>query len=219
MSGDNQPQVCEKHCACKELVHQTKLIVLTGGPGAGKTAVLELVRKQLCEHVAILPEAASIVFGGGFWRLETPSARLAAQKAIIHIQQEMENLVLDEKKWSIGLCDRGLPDGLAYWPSEEASFWQATGMTRQKAYDRYYSVIHLRSPGEDQGYNHQNPLRIESAHQAALIDEKIHAVWSKHPRYHMVESATDFLTKARKAINLAVDDLPDCCRSGFQKNI
>jgi len=215
MPSDNQPQVCEKHCACKELVHQTKLVVLTGGPGAGKTAVLEIIRKQLCEHVVILPEAASIVFGGGFWRLDSPSAKQAAQRAILHVQQEMENLVLGEQKWSIGLCDRGIPDGLAYWPADAPSFWQAAGTNLQAEYARYYSVIHLRSPAEGQGYNHQNPLRIESASQAARIDEKIFSVWSKHPRYRMMESTPNFLTKAQKVINHIIDDLPECCRSGF----
>jgi broad-specificity NMP kinase len=38
-------------------------MVLTGGPGAGKTAVLELLRHSLCDDVAILSEAAGIIFG------------------------------------------------------------------------------------------------------------------------------------------------------------
>jgi nucleoside-triphosphatase THEP1 len=42
-------------------------VVLTGGPGGGKTAVLELVQRTLCEHVKVLPEAAGMVFRGGFW--------------------------------------------------------------------------------------------------------------------------------------------------------
>lgn len=215
MPDINQPVVCEKHCVCKELVHKTKLVVLTGGPGAGKTAVLEIIRKQLCEHVAILPEAASIVFGGGFWRLDTPSARQAAQRAIIHIQQEMENLVLGEQKWAVGLCDRGLLDGLAYWQDDEPAFWRAAGTTLQSTYERYYSVIHLRSPAADLGYNHQNPLRVESAAQASVIDKKISSVWSKHPRYRIVESAPDFLIKAKRAMDYIIEDLPECCRSGF----
>jgi predicted ATPase len=47
------------------MVTHPKLVVLTGGPGAGKTALLEVVRRHFCEHVVVLPEAASIVFGGG----------------------------------------------------------------------------------------------------------------------------------------------------------
>ena len=58
-----------KPCACED-AHTRRRIVMTGGPGAGKTAVLELVRVHFCEHIKVLNEAASIVFGGGFPRSE-----------------------------------------------------------------------------------------------------------------------------------------------------
>ena len=209
---DNHPNVCEQHCNTQELVHNTRLVVITGGPGAGKTAVLEMARKTLCDHVAILPEAASIVFGGGFWRLQSTSARLAAQRAIVHVQKEMEYLVLSEHQWSVGLCDRGSLDGIAYWPGDESAFWHITGTSLEVEYERYFSVIHLRSPSEEHGYNHQNPLRIESASQASIIDHKICSIWSKHPRYRAIESTPDFLTKARIAMQHIADDLPECCR-------
>ena len=51
-----------KPCDCTER-HARRRVVLTGGPGAGKTAVLELIRLFFCEHVKTLPESASIVFG------------------------------------------------------------------------------------------------------------------------------------------------------------
>lgn len=59
-----------------------------GGPGAGKTALLELIRQSFCSHVKILPEAAGIVFGGGFPRESEPTCRRAAQRAIFHVQRE-----------------------------------------------------------------------------------------------------------------------------------
>ncbi len=217
MTANNKPMVCQKQCNCQQDVHQkTKLVVLTGGPGAGKTAVLEIIRKDLCEHVVILPESASIVFGGGFWRLDSLSGRQASQRAIMHIQQEMEKLVLGEEKWPLGLCDRGILDGLAYWPGDERDFWQAAGTNLEAEYARYHSVIHLRTPTEDFGYNHQNPLRIESAAQAAEIDNRIFSIWSKHPRYRMVESTPDFLAKAEKAIAYILADMPGCCAEALQ---
>ncbi len=73
-------------CPCTER-HPAKRIVLTGGPGAGKTAVLELVRHSLCEHVRIVPEAASIVFGGGFPRDSALETRRAGQRAIFYLQR------------------------------------------------------------------------------------------------------------------------------------
>ena len=128
---------CEAPCQCCDSEHSCELIVLTGGPGAGKTAVLEAARKVLCQHVAILPEAASIVFGGGFWRLESQNAKKSSQRAIFHIQQEMESLVVGEKKWGIGLCDRGTLDGLAYWTDTEECFWSAFNTSREKEFSRY----------------------------------------------------------------------------------
>ena len=87
--------------------HKAGLVVVTGGPGAGKTAIVEMAKKDFCQHVAILPEAASIIFGGGFWRLNTLNAKMAAQRAIFHVQREMEGLITSENRWALGLCDRG----------------------------------------------------------------------------------------------------------------
>ncbi len=70
-------------CECRE-PHAHTRIVLTGGPGAGKTAVLELVRQHFCEHVHVLHEAAGIVFGGGFPRAADGNALRAAQRAIFY---------------------------------------------------------------------------------------------------------------------------------------
>ncbi|MBI1215009.1 MAG: AAA family ATPase [Alphaproteobacteria bacterium] len=192
----------------------TKLIVVTGGPGAGKTAVLEMLKKMLCPQVAVLPEAASIVFGGGFWRMESENARLASQRAILHIQQEMESLVTGEGQWMVGLCDRGSLDGLAYWVGKEADFFKAAGTSLEKEHAKYHSVIHLRSPGKESGYNHQNELRIETAQQAHVIDEKIHQIWSKHPRYKIVDNFPNFIDKAHYAIRMIAEELPECCRAG-----
>jgi predicted ATPase len=110
-------------CDCDRR-HQTRRVVLTGGPGAGKTAVLELVRATACRHVRILPEAASVVFGGGFPRHDGFEERRAAQRAIFHVQRELETLGEAEGA-AILLCDRGTLDGLAYWPGSPDDLWAA----------------------------------------------------------------------------------------------
>jgi hypothetical protein len=208
-----QPAVCEKKCKCEMNTDSTRLVVVTGGPGAGKTAVLEMAKKIFCEHVVVMPESASIVFGGGFWRIQTPTALTAAQRAIYHVQSEMENLVLNERRWSTALCDRGTLDGLAYWGDGDARFWEMTHGKIEDEYAKYSMVIHLRSPSQQQGYNHQNPLRIENAAQAHALDEKIFRLWSQHPKYVMIESTMSFLDKAHLAIQEIKKSLPDCCRS------
>jgi predicted ATPase len=196
-------------CDCSQN-HPPRRIVLTGGPGAGKTAVLEMMRKTLCEHVKVVPEAASVVFGGGFPRTEALEARRAAQRAIFFIQRELEAAVTAENV-SIALCDRGTVDGLAYWPGS-GELWSAVGTTHDEQLARYHAVIHLRTPALETGYNHQNPLRVESAVQAAEIDARIVAAWAAHPRRFEVGSSPDFLAKVARVIELVRNELPECCR-------
>ena len=212
-----EPFGCESTCECGENRHDCQLVVLTGGPGAGKTAVLESVRKILCNHVAILPESAGIVFGGGFWRMDSMSGRVASQRAIFHIQNEMENLVRGEQRWGIGLCDRGSLDGLAYWPEDEESFWTTFQTSKSQEYEKYKAVIHLRSPSLDKGYNHQNPIRVETAEEAARIDNRIHQVWKDHHNYAMIESTDSFLEKVNLAFKKIESFLPGCCKEHFEK--
>lgn len=80
-------EACTAPCSCADGRHDPQLVVITGGPGAGKTAVLELARRSLGRHVLVLPEAAGIVFGGGF---PSEAAQRASQRAIFHIQRETE---------------------------------------------------------------------------------------------------------------------------------
>lgn len=213
----NQLYNCEHQCPASELPTSAELVVLTGGPGAGKTAVLEFVRKVLCEHIAILPESASILFGGGFWRLDSPTSKKAAQKAIYYVQQELQNLVAEEGRWALGLCDRGTLDGLAYWPNSREQFFASFSTNLEKEYAKYKAVIHLRSPSLDNGYNHQNPIRIETAEVAARIDEKIHEVWKNHPNYIVIESTSNFAEKLQVATEHIRSLVPVCCRQHLER--
>jgi predicted ATPase len=196
---------------CPHESHEPRLVVLTGGPGAGKTAVLEVVRKHFCSHIGVLPEAASIVFSGGFPRRPTVPARRAAQRAISRVQVELERMMIEEATVAVALCDRGTIDGLAYWPDSEKSFWEQLGATRERELARYAAVIHLRTPSAE-SYNHRNPVRTESARDAVEVDERILRAWDGHPRRAIVESTTDFLEKVARVIELIRAELPDCCK-------
>lgn len=138
-------------CECKATDHVPRLVVLTGGPGAGKTAVLEIVKRNFCEHVQVLPEAASIVFGGGFPRESSLAWRRAAQRAICRVQRELERGALEARSAAVVLCDRGTVDSLAYWPLDDSSFWPEVGSTLETELARYAAVIHLRTPAADGG--------------------------------------------------------------------
>lgn len=196
-------------CECAG-VHEPRRVVLTGGPGAGKTAVLEAVRQAFCEHVLVLPEAAGILFGGGFPRLQHETARRAAQRAIYHVQRELESVTAAMQP-AVMLCDRGTVDGYAYWPGPD-DFWQQVGTTLEAELARYDAVIHLRV-APDGAYNHINPLRLESAAEARAVDDRILLAWEKHPHRVVIEAEDDFLNKAANAIEVITREVPACCRS------
>lgn len=199
-------------CCCPATSHPPHLVVLTGGPGAGKTAVLEVVRRSFCEHIAVLPEAASIVFGGGFPRRDTDSARRAVQRAIYHVQRQLEVLAVEEGRAAVVLCDRGTLDGLAYWPGTPDGYWRELGTTVKDELSRYRAVIHLRTPDAAGGYDHRNPLRVESAEEAARIDERILEAWRGHPARQVVNPADHFLEKLANTLAHLRDLVPACCR-------
>lgn len=186
-------------------------MVLTGGPGAGKTAVLEVVRRRFCQHLVVLPEAATIIFGGGFPRRPSIEARRRAQIAIFHVQDQMERLEVAERDAALVLCDRGVVDGLAYWPGEPDEYWREVRTTPAEVMARYEAVIHLRTPDAKNGYDHTNPIRIESAEEAMRIDRRIAEVWASHPRRYVVESSVDFVEKLERTLEIISALAPACC--------
>lgn len=119
------------------------------------------------------------------------------ERAIFHIQVEMEKLGIAEKKWSVGLCDRGTLDELAYWPMGEDTLWKMSKSEASEEYRKYFAVIQLRSPSA----------------QAGEIDEKIAKAWAGHPNYHVIGSAKNFLDKAQSAIKLISQYVPECCQA------
>ena len=207
----NDPEYGAAHCACTAPSHQARLIVVTGGPGGGKTALLELARRDLCEHVALLPEAASVVYGGGFPRRELAPNRRAGQRAIFAVQHELERDEIEQGSAGLILCDRGTVDAVAYWPGDVAEFWRDVGSSAAVELLRYATVIHMRTPPAPE-YNHRNPLRIESAAEAARLDARIADAWRDHPRRFIIEHRPDFFAKASEAMGIIRAEVPPCCR-------
>ncbi len=204
-------QFGHRTCQCKVSNHQVRYIALTGGPGGGKTAVLEIAERIFCKHVVVLPEAASIVFSGGFPRHSSDHGRRAAQRTIYHVQTEMEELMRAEDGVAIVLCDRGTVDGLAYWPDAGPSYCESLGTTLEKELARYDAVIHLETPDDEHGYNRENSLRVENALTAKAIDQRIALAWHSHPSRVVIPSSDRFLDKAQKAISAIGQLMPACC--------
>jgi predicted ATPase len=199
-------------CRCEKIRHKPKLVVLTGGPGGGKTAVLEMARRYFCQHVVIAPEAASIVFGGGFPRSDLANSQRAAQRAIFHVQKALETVALENRKTAVMLCDRGTLDGLAYWPGSRQNFFEEFGIDFETELSRYSAVVHVEVPALAWGYE-KNRIRRESVSEAQEIDQRIARAWREHPRVMTVGAQAGFLDKLAYAIELLRGELPLCCQT------
>lgn len=180
-------------------------ICLTGGPGAGKTAVTDLIKREFSSELAVLPESASILYGGGFPRAQKPVDQRAVQNAIYHVQLSAEMLMLSRSKSTRVqgiVCDRGTLDGVAYWPGTRASFLKAVGTTLDAEFARYDLVLHLETASASHGYDHSNPLRTESVQQALALDRKISSAWKGHPKVIFVEARESFIEKTEEVLGL-----------------
>jgi predicted ATPase len=171
-------------------------IVVTGGPGGGKTTAADLYRREIGERVVIVPEAATLLFSGGFPRSPEIHARQSAQCAIYHVQKNLEDVQSALYPQRILLCDRGTVDGAAYWPGAEQTFFDAVGSTEQAELDRYDAVIFFESAAVGgMSVEGGNPTRIESNEQAIDLDRRLREIWSKHPRFVVVPHNPSFVKK------------------------
>lgn len=173
-------------------------IVVTGGPSGGKTTLIEALEKDLAGKLSIVPEAASILYRGGFPRKTTNPGKIHAQRAICFTQRELEELVSKESKTSVLICDRGSLDSIAYWPGSESEFFASLATTRQKELSRYDWVIHLDTAALN-AFDTTNPIRIESPKEALELNEKVKAAWSGHPQRLIIPHQQEFLAKITKA--------------------
>ena len=171
-------------------------IVLTGGPGGGKTTAADLFRREIGEQVIIVPESATLLFSGGLPRVDELHARCAAQNAIFHLQRSLEIIQSSLYPERVLLCDRGTIDGAVYWPEEAGDFFEQMGTTFKAELARYDAVIFFESAAVgDMSIETGNPTRIESNREAVALDKKLRALWSQHPRFTFVPHNPSFFKK------------------------
>jgi hypothetical protein len=177
-------------------------LVVTGGPSGGKTTLIETLQKEFPEDLAVVTEAASVLYRGGFPRLNSNKARVHAQRAIYFVQSELEKLVSShESGRSLIVCDRGSIDGAAYWPGGVQGFFRSLGTSLPTELKRYDWVLHLDTTAMGFYSSANNPVRTETHEQALKLNLKIKSAWSKHPQRLILPHQEKFIQK----INLAIE--------------
>jgi predicted ATPase len=186
-------------------VGDPKIVVLTGGPGGGKSSFLADIRRDpdLVDRVVILPEAIHAAM-----RSSVGPHEPLFQRLVVNLQKGIEQAMAQslDGEDRVLLTHRGTLDPLAFclangWTEE--LFLRTTGVCLAEEYRRYYGVIHLVSTavGAQQFYRFRpEEHRPETPGEAAILDEHLGRIWGQHPRYHRIDNDTlDWPTKSQFA--------------------
>jgi hypothetical protein len=144
-----------------------------------------------------VPEVATLLFRHVFPAVQSEDERRAVQRAIFHVQSELESVYAGRLvDGQILLCDRGTVDGGGYWPSGHRAFFEAMATAWEHELARYDAVLFLETAAAGGlAIDHGNPVRTEDIATAVAIDRRLHDVWSSHPNFFHVPHARRFADK------------------------
>lgn len=177
-------------------------IVLTGGPCAGKSTLAEMLSRAFQNSLINVPEAASLLFNGGFPRFSHPESRKSTQRAIYRVQVELEASYGAQFPSLALVLDRGTIDGAAYWPDGPDAFFATMGTSLEAELARYDRVIYLESAAQKDYEIHRaaNPNRNESWEEATRLDRETFKLWSRHPSFIVIPNQRSFAHKVAEVL-------------------
>jgi predicted ATPase len=190
-------------------------IVLTGGPGGGKTTAADLFRREIGDRLVIVPESATTLFAGGFPRPADAEAQRSLQRAIFEVQRSLEDVQAALFPDRILVCDRGTVDGAAYWPDGTDGFFEKMGSTHAAEMARYDAVLFFETAAVGgMAFEGGNRYRTESNEEALRLDRDLRAIWSTHARFHLVPHNASFLHKINVGLAILESVLAEFASAG-----
>lgn len=187
--------------------HGVRRIVLTGGPGSGKSTAAAFLAREFVDDLWVLPESATLLYKGGLPRATTDMGQQVAQRAIYTVQRSLEDATLLQHPDRVQLCDRATIDGAAYWPDGPEAFFRALGTTHAAELARYDAVVFMHTAARmPAGYERDMDVRTEDQDEAVELDQRMFQLYADHPRLVSVESSASFLDKLI-AVRTAIDEM------------
>jgi len=188
-----------------------KKIVITGGPGSGKTVITAALAAEQPDKFVLVPEAATQVYTQlqTRWDQLDLAGRHDAQRRMYRLQLEQESRLAAAHPDKILLLDRGTVDGSAYWPEGPDAFWHDIGTTHAAELARYDAVILLETCAVLGLYDGDNSnfCRFEDADAAVRSSAVLKTLWADHPRVVYVDSypsLADKIDAVRRALEQTV---------------
>ena len=185
--------------------HPVYRVCFTGGPCAGKTTSLSVVRERLEQEgftVLCTPEAATMLFTAGAGiAFEDPTEErvFQFQLALLNMQLCVEAQLCDVARScgrpAVVLCDRGAMDGRAFcsddtWGRITRACGRSTEELRDAQYDLVVHLVTAAQGAEDCYTTENNEARTESPADARAQDERLLEVWFGHPNRSIIHNTS-----------------------------
>jgi CYTH domain-containing protein/predicted ATPase len=185
-------------------LHTPYEIVITGGPCAGKTTAMAILKQKLADYgfkVLICPETATLAMSSGldvvgFATQGDPKVWFEVQRQILRTQRALRERYRAfaglYAEPVVILFDRGEMDNAAYIDSDlYSALLEEERLSLYDVRDSYDLVVHLvtAADGAEAGYTlANNTTRSESPELARELDQKTLAAWVGHPRLRIIDN-------------------------------
>mmetsp|Transcript_89820 Transcript_89820/g.187753 ORF Transcript_89820/g.187753 Transcript_89820/m.187753 type:complete len:473 (+) Transcript_89820:65-1483(+) len=194
-------------------------IILTGGPGGGKSSALATLRDHLSKtgyQVIVVPENSTTLLNnsGGYDAAWHGTERhVMMQTLFLRFQLYQEEIYnswpnLRPERPHIILQDRGCLDGRLFCTEEQ---WEKVltnvGIKEEDLLHRYDLIIHMTSAASgleeayDYGPGSSNPARYHTPEQARVADELAQKTYEKHPHVRVIPNFSRFSAKMQALVN------------------
>jgi predicted ATPase len=187
-------------------------IVIEGGPGSGKTSLLDgLYMQGKLGKVQVVHELATFIFGNSKAKTpEEPFLLRRFNKEFFELQLAHESMgeILARAAGKTALAmDRGLLSRLAFPGATEDDLIRATGLTQMKAVNRDDLVIFMGMPSREiyNACKENNPARLQTYDEAVASGEAALALYRGHKNLKLVPGGGTWeerLTKGAQLMNL-----------------
>ena len=192
-------------------------IVLTGGPCAGKTEILDDIEKYLVEkgyYVITIPETATQLIKSKMFPCMDREHAMMFQDIVLKLQlmkeQQAERYArekLGDKKVVI-LCDRAIIDNKAYMGTQEEFevLLENNGLDELGILHSYDMVIDLVSTATTMKDSYKlNGIRSETVEEAAALDKRTTMAWAMHPNL-CIFKPTKTIEEKKAAVIRRIDE-------------
>ena len=189
-------------------------IVLTGGPSAGKTSIIEELRNHLFKGAKLLfvSETATDLMKSGI-KVSNMVSEYDFQKEVCKQQLAKEEYYkeiaakLYHNNNVVIIYDRGLLDGVVYIDEDQSrEIFANEGLILEEVHHRYNLIIHLESSSKNIGYTTENnSTRRETEEEAKKIEDKTFYINKKYVpslKLCFIPSCDNFEEKVKEVIEL-----------------